>query len=157
MPDPEKRTLEQRRAEYALAKIDQVLRDKAAHKKGADPGKFKSQLLKLPARLHTNGLGQTIAFYLAAGKDKPEWEICSWLAAWLAGQKIYTTPGKDLIHCIAEGSETVYRRASAETRALAVWLKRFAEAFLEDEETKRGESSAAAPGAGEAPETGHAG
>jgi CRISPR type III-B/RAMP module-associated protein Cmr5 len=151
MPTPEKKTLEQRRAELALAKIDQVVR------KGADLAKYKSQLLKLPARLHTNGLGQTSAFYLAAGKGKPEWEICSWLETWLAEQEIYSTPGQDLIHRITEGSETLYRRASTEARALAVWLKRFAEAFIQDEEKKRGELSAAAAGAGESLPTGRAG
>lgn len=151
MPAPEKRTLEQRRAEYALGKIDQVKK-----KSRADQAKYKSQLLKLPSRLHTNGFGQTVAFYLAAGKGKPEWEICSLLQAWLADQQIYPAD-KDLIRSIAEGSEALYRRASAEARALAIWLKRFAEAFIQEEETKHAESSATAPGVGEASPTERAG
>src|SRR5262249_43914092 len=62
-------TLEQQRAEFALKKVDEV-------KGGKDKAKFKTQLLKLPARLHNNGLGQTVAFYLSAGKGKPEVIIC---------------------------------------------------------------------------------
>lgn len=123
-------TLEQQRAAFALAKVEQILKldDKAK-------AKYKTQLLKLPARLHTSGLGQTVAFYLTAGPGKPEVEICSWLEAWLRGEgKVYGQgpliawitgrvgdPGK---------TELLYRQASMEARALAVWLKRFAEAFV---------------------------
>lgn len=116
-------TLEQRRAAFALAKINGV-------KSRAD--KFKPQLVKLPARLHTNGLGQTVAFYLSAGQGKPEYEVCRWLGEWLAsaGNPYHGAPGS-LIEAITREDEIKYRAASAEARALANWLKRFAEAFLE--------------------------
>ena len=127
-------TLEQQRAAFALKRVDEV-------KNGPEKGKFKTQLVKLPARLHNNGLGQTIAFYLSAGKDKPETTLCGWIETWLHEQKIYD-PKVRLISGItgqgmnADEAEETYRRASAEVRALAVWLKRFAEAFIEggDEE-----------------------
>lgn len=122
-------TLEQKRASFALRKIDLV---KEREKK--DQSKFKTQLLKLPARLHSNGLGQTVAFYMSAGPKKPETEICGWIDEWLRERlKLSGT----LLDCVtgripAPGSpEQVYREASVETRALAVWLKRFAEAFIE--------------------------
>lgn len=123
-------TLEQRRAAFALAKIEGI-------KTSSDKAKYKTQLLKLPARLHSNGLGQTVAFYLSSGPGKPETIICGWLQSWLAGeQKIY--PAQDLVKSLAgvglgEGvdAEARYRTASAEARSLAVWLKRFAEAFIE--------------------------
>jgi CRISPR type III-B/RAMP module-associated protein Cmr5 len=122
-------TLEQRRARFALEKIDKV-------KGGGDKGKYKTQLLKLPARLHSNGLGQTVAFYLSAGSDKPETRICEWIEEWLR-QRI-DLQGRGLLGCIigesaGEAAEATYRAASAEARALAVWLKRFAEAFIEGE------------------------
>jgi CRISPR type III-B/RAMP module-associated protein Cmr5 len=125
-------TLEQERAAFALEKIDSV-------KSVNERAKFKTQLLKLPARLHSNGLGQTVAFYLASGEGKPEAVICGWLGAWLSAKRgIYPSP--DLIRCIAgsalkkgEDPEERYREASAEARALAVWLKRFAEAFIAGE------------------------
>jgi CRISPR-associated protein Cmr5 len=119
------RTLEQERAAFALGHVEQVSKDDGRK------AKFKTQLLKLPSRLHSNGLGQTVAFYLSAGKDKPEWQICQWLGDWLGDshRKIYS--GKELlIHHIADQDEDLYRQASAEARALAVWLKRFAEAFI---------------------------
>lgn len=119
------RTLEQERAAFALGRVEQV-------KDGARKTKFKTQLLKLPSRLHSNGLGQTVAFYLSAGKDEPEWQICQWLGDWLGDghRQIYPGTGS-LIHHIADRDEDLYREASAEARALAVWLKRFAEAFIE--------------------------
>ncbi|HVG08168.1 MAG TPA: type III-B CRISPR module-associated protein Cmr5 [Thermoanaerobaculia bacterium] len=127
-------TLEQMRATFALQKIDQV-------KSGNDRAKYKTQLLKLPARLHNNGLGQTVAFYLTAGPGKPEWIICDWLQDWLSrskdrGPAIYPS-GKNLIACVSgkdlskdADAELLYRQASDEARAIAVWLKRFAEAFI---------------------------
>jgi CRISPR-associated protein Cmr5 len=123
-------TLEQKRASFALARIDEI-------KSSPDKAKYKTQLLKLPARLHSNGLGQTVAFYLSVGKQqKPEWVICDWLQTWLRDQGAIFPPGSDLIHSLAatdEGAEARYREASAEARALAVWLKRFAEAFIAGE------------------------
>ena len=125
-------TLEQERAAFALGKVESI-------KAGKDKSKYKSQLLKLPARLHNNGLGQTVAFYLSAGKGKPEVVICDWIEEWLLQREIYER--KPLIKAIIGEDqeiprnlvEPLYREASAEVRALAVWLKRFAEAFIEGE------------------------
>ncbi len=119
------RTLEQQRAAFALDHVERI-------KDGDRKSKFKTQLIKLPSRLHSNGLGQTVAFYLSTGKEEaPEWQICQWLGDWLGDdhRKIYS--GREsLIHQISGRDEDRYRRASAEARALAVWLKRFAEAFI---------------------------
>jgi CRISPR-associated protein Cmr5 len=126
-------TLEQARAAFALEQVESV-------KAGPKKGKFKTQLVKLPARLHNNGLGQTVAFYLAAGGDKPEVQICGWLQKWL-GAQVYGEAGSGRLIDWITGShemmkngsadpELLYRQASAEARALAGWLKRFAEAFI---------------------------
>lgn len=118
------RTLEQERAAFALVNVERV-------KAGDQKAKYKTQLLKLPSRLHSNGLGQTVAFYLSAGSDKPEAEICRWLEAWLGeGYRGIYKGREPLIHNITGQDEDRYRQASAEARALAVWLKRFAEAFI---------------------------
>jgi CRISPR-associated protein Cmr5 len=120
-------TLEQERAAFALEKIDQVREKK-------DKAKYKTQLLKLPARLHNNGLGQTVAFYLSAGGEKPEVTICGWLQSWLGERREIYPKDQALIRSIAgtgvKDPEGRYREASAEARAIAVWLKRFAEAFI---------------------------
>lgn len=122
--------LDQRRAAFALQRVESV--------QTAEQGKYKTQLVKLPARLHTNGLGQTVAFYLASGSDSPEATICGWLETWLREAGIYPQDDR-LIDCItgtafpADGGADPldrYRQASAEARALSTWLKRFAEAFL---------------------------
>lgn len=132
-------TLEQRRAAFALARVQSVSAD-------AQIGKFKTWLIKLPALLHNNGLGATVAFYLAAGPGKPEQRICGWLGEWLrapaggGGVGIYPQ-GVELIEAVTGRTfgddqvlaESRYRLASIEARALAVWLKRFAEAFLAGE------------------------
>lgn len=102
------------------------------------------ELVKLPARLHTSGLGQTVAFYLASGEGKPEWEICAWLERWLRQAKVYgdgplitwITGSAPALQAQAGRTESLYRQASAEARALAVWLKRFAEAYLEGEKAE---------------------
>lgn len=127
-------TLEQERAAFALTQVEKV-------KAGQEKVKFKTQLLKLPARLHNNGLGQTVAFYLSSGPGKPEVKICEWIEEWLRRREIY--PKGNLIQGItgqtvaADQAEPRYREASAEVRALAVWLKRFAEAFIEGEEVPK--------------------
>jgi CRISPR type III-B/RAMP module-associated protein Cmr5 len=125
------KTLEQQRAAFALDKVEAV-------KDREDKAKYKTQLLKLPARLHSNGLGQTVAFYLSAGSDKPEAKICEWLEKWLnrpggtyeSGRLIDNLTGRGVPD---EEAESKYREASVEARALAVWLKRFAEAFIAGE------------------------
>ena len=126
-------TLEQQRAEFALGKVEGI-------RQNEKKAKYKTQLLKLPARLHTSGLGQTVAFYLASGSDKPESTICTWLEEWLRKAGVYGQEGPLIAWITGSAAslrgdeakvESLYHRASAEARALAVWLKRFAEAFLE--------------------------
>ena len=120
--------LGQERARFALERI-----------KSGDIGQngesFKRALRKLPGNLHTMGLGQTVAVLL--GGEKAEKTVCEWIEQWLRVQTIYPA-NQSLINCIT-GSRTempddeierLYREASIETRELAVWLKRFAEAFL---------------------------
>ncbi len=125
-------TLEQQRAQFALCKVQGI---RESDKKA----KYKTQLLKLPARLHTSGLGQTVAFYLAAGHGSPEATICGWLEERLQKAEIYQdgaligwiTGRAEPLRGDEARTEALYRRASVEARALAVWLKRFAEAFIE--------------------------
>ena len=117
---------EQERAKFALERVNEAktlnIRDK-----------YKTQLIKLPARLQMNGLGQTVAFYLSEGTGSPEVKICEWLQDWLRPDHSRIYPAnKSLIEAITQGTPDEYRRASAEVRALVVWLKRFAEAFIED-------------------------
>lgn len=127
------------RAKSAL----EFVRDKET---ATDKDKYKTWLVKLPTHLHVNGLGQTVAFYLADGPDKPKAKICQCLETWLLEEaKIYAANGQPaegpLITRITDGSDAEYRRASAEARAFSLWLKRFAEAFLRpDKDDKKDET-----------------
>ena len=122
-------TIEQERAAFALGKVE--LEETMAKR-----AKYRTQLLKLPARLHTNGFGQTIAFLLAQGDNTPERAVHNWLEEWLRIRNCYRQELR-LIHAITgrgltedEDAEQLYRQAASEIRALSIWLKRFAEAFL---------------------------
>lgn len=127
--------LEQERARFALSRVEGVKDDQKA-------ARYKTQLLKLPARLHNNGLGQTVGYLLAQRDGSPEFAIYRWLEEWLKQGKGGVYEEGRLIDCVtgAEAAgldeaqvEPKYRQASAEARALANWLKRFAEAFIAGE------------------------
>ena len=153
------KTAEQRRARFALDRVKSV---EPRSKK--ERTKFRTQLLKLPARLHTNGLGQTAAYLRAQKESSAEREIYQWLADWLKESGRYltnqlldeivgrgnagtatTTPVSDDPNIEADDPPDVagqYRTASAEARRLASWLKRFAEAFLAEIEEPNTNDSA---------------
>ena len=80
----------------------------------------------------TNGLGQTLAFMLAKGganRDKPPALLYRHVSEWVTTQ-FADWHGADLLLKLTESSSEVYRRATTETLAYLVWLKRFAEAML---------------------------
>lgn len=115
------------RASFALEKVRQTLEQEEKTEE------YKTWLKKLPTHLHVNGLGQTAAFYLASGVGNPKAEICGWLGAWLTEEaNVYSAGGTLIEHLTSNrpDGDRLYRRASAEARALSLWLKRFAEAFL---------------------------
>jgi CRISPR/Cas system CMR-associated protein Cmr5 small subunit len=127
--------LELDRAKFALEKINSV--------KGVpDHGKYRIELRDLPARLHSAGLGQTVASLLAS-RDDAATTIYEWLEVWLSQPPVSypvefptTKTSRRLIDCIvarnppADSPKPSYMTASREARALATWLKKFAEAFI---------------------------
>jgi CRISPR type III-B/RAMP module-associated protein Cmr5 len=129
-------TLELDRAKFALDKVNSI-------KDGENHGKFLIELRDLPTRLHTAGLGQTIASLLASREHKARQTIYEWLEDWLSRSPINYPVDVDnehrLIDCIvgrnppANAKPVSYLAASREARAVATWLKKFAEAFIERE------------------------
>lgn len=132
-------TLELDRAKFALQKVKGVESDK-------DHEQYKTELRDLPARLHSAGLGQTVASLLASQQDHTAREaIHRWLAEWLSKPPVNypvklpvsRTSTPSLIDCIVgrnlppDAKPASYMAASREARALATWLKKFAEAFIE--------------------------
>jgi len=128
-------SLEQRRAAIALETVNRI------KGKGYE-GKFRSYVVRLPASIVMNGLGQALASELAAagrgevGKsDKEAHEslyeaIKNWL---LAERKIYPEKS-DLMNAIVSGSQDQYVLAQAEALAYLEWLKKFSQAFLKKED-----------------------
>jgi len=127
-------TLELDRAKFALDKIETI-------KGGENRDKFLTELRDLPARLHSAGLGQTVASLLASREHEARQTIYKWLEDWLSrspiGYPVNTKNGPRLIDCIvgrnqpANATPASYLSASREARAVATWLKKFAEAFIE--------------------------
>jgi CRISPR type III-B/RAMP module-associated protein Cmr5 len=127
-------TLDLNRAKFALKKIEDE----------KDP-KLRENLLielrDLPSRLHTAGLGQTIASLLASShKNEARRVIYHWLEEWLRKAPIPYPGEKGLIDCVVGKvpSDLSYTEASREARALATWLKKFAEAFITKSEPAKG-------------------
>ncbi len=90
----------------------------------------------LPAFIQTNGLGQTLAYLLSKGENKPakaHYHLYRHLSEWTTERLRW---GKDdtLMQKLTEKSSADYRRATVETMALLVWLRRFAEAQLAKED-----------------------
>lgn len=123
MSSPQK-TIEQKRAKAAWDDVLEVKREDS----------FRREYLALvrgaPADVLTNGLGQTLAFLKAKGKGEHK-ALSKHLGRWVCPQMGWAQDD-DLLRKLTEpgaGSD-VYRRATAETLAYLVWLKRFAEAEL---------------------------
>jgi len=124
-------TLELDRAKFALQKIEEI-----KNVEGND--RYKAELQDLPARLHSAGLGQTVASLLASQQgNKPRTAIYKWLEEWLRKPPVNYPVKLPLIDCIvgrnlpADSKPAGYMTASHEARALATWLKKFAEAFIQ--------------------------
>ncbi|MFZ1466276.1 MAG: type III-B CRISPR module-associated protein Cmr5 [Anaerolineae bacterium] len=127
-------SLEQRRANYAWQRIDEVKKKGFAKKYG--------QLARgAPADVQTNGLGQTLAFWRANGfkagkaQQNEHAQLLQDVSRWVMEERFHWSHEKGLLGWITGDNATTdgYRQATVETLALLVWLKRFAEAELGEE------------------------
>jgi len=124
-------TLAQRRAGHALARIrDHEKSGKDAYKK------YVSYAESFPATIVMNGLGQACATLLAKTdgdlKDANRLlydDLQSWLCRDHSAAPFPKAP--DLMHDITEKDQRHYLRAQTEALAYLVWLKKFANAYLE--------------------------
>ncbi len=124
------RTVEQLRAERALARVIAVKNDK-----DVKSSEYATLAKRAPANIQTNGLGQTLAFWRSKGKGNRQnaaetiyQDISKWVCPRMGwGDR------DDLLTKLTQCSTQDYRRATVETMAFLNWLKRFAEAELGDE------------------------
>jgi len=128
------RTLEQERAQQAWACVQKVTNKPQEFKK-----KYGSLARKVPMLVLTNGLGQTLAFLKAKGKNDPADEhtvLFRHLSSWVLSQVASSTPASngDLLQWVLQNDSAAYRRATTEALAFLAWLKRFAEAELPTED-----------------------
>lgn len=130
------RTLEQKRAAFAWKKIHDVRQDMP--KKVQE--EYNSLVKKAPADIQTNGLGQTVAFWRAKGYEKgnpkddgknAQAQLLGHLTEWLKSSDALGLQTENLVEWVSKTAQVDdYRRATTESIAFLVWLKRFAEAEL---------------------------
>ena len=126
-------SIEQQRAKYALEQVKEFLGRSTTT--AADKKEWKTRANEIPAMIQKNGLGQTVAFYLAKGGVHKEMYLL--LSKWLCTeQRIYSNNSADLITGITTGDMRAYRRAQAEAQALLLWVKKFSRAYCVVEEKK---------------------
>ena len=108
-------TLSQRRAHHAWKVVD-------AHLSRSGIEDFAREAKKLPMRILTSGLGQSLAF---AKKKSPELvdALTSWMQEYQRDDRIV-----DLLERVVKGDSDFQRLATAECLAYLAWLVRFADA-----------------------------
>ncbi len=136
------KTTEQARAAYALACVQGVI---ANHRVAS--ADYRRYAIQYGAMVHTNGLGQALAFARSKASGNTSkakaWKLLyDHVSNWLTGhcptdtslrhpRPPLGTGQQDAIVAITQQDVTAYMLATAETMALAVWLKRLAEALIE--------------------------
>lgn len=91
---------------------------------------LRQELLQLPVRIQTCGLGQTLAFYASKGSKDIRASIGNELASALTGGKKEETIG--LLELLFALDAASYRAFTREALARAEWMKRYARALIED-------------------------
>lgn len=128
--------LEHKRAQEAWSCVDYVnteIEDKKLKKE------YRSLVMRLPALIITNGLGQTLAYLKAKGKDadpdnNPHERIYRDIQGWLNKRGIQWQAKGELIERIITLDSINFRFVTQETLSFLSWLKRFADAVLPKEE-----------------------
>ncbi|QFU02559.1 CRISPR-associated protein [Halomonas sp. THAF5a] len=133
------RLVEQRRAEFALQRLQEALAE--SENSQYQHTQLKSYLRRLPAMIQMNGFGQAMAFYFAKRTNYAAYGVIyKLLEDWLCGDgAVYAgqavTPGLHpaepvLLQALMSQDQHHYRRATAETQAMLAWAKKFAEALI---------------------------
>lgn len=116
-----RQTLEQRRAKLAWEQIESVPESAQA--------KYGTFARRLPSMIQMNGLGSSMAFLLSKGKNKSQdghMQLYHHVSDWVITQM--DSRQNDLMSYIRECETDDYRRATTETIAYGIWLKRYVEA-----------------------------
>lgn len=104
----------------------QAWKDVSSDVKEGFAKEYKALAASASADIQTNGLGQTLAFWLSKGKDEHT-TLYSHVSTWVISRM---GENGDLLQWITQTDSTHYRRATVEALAFLGWLKRFAQAEL---------------------------
>jgi len=132
-------SLEQKRAAKAWEFVEKISKESDEVKK-----KYSNLARKASADIQTGGLAQTLAFWaaksaVADGKQKKAEHIAhekllEHVSTWVKSPEGMNLSQDDFLEwLIGKATTSEYRRATAETLAFLVWVKRFAEAKLPQE------------------------
>lgn len=140
-----RQNLEQQRGKQAWENIREVKALDQSNGEKKLEKEYRSLARSLNATIQINGLGQTLGFFKAKGggnAKKAHSLLLKHLTAWMCSPEHFSASnpdamkGKDdgLLHWVvdSETSSADYRRATAECLAFGAWLRRFAEAELEE-------------------------
>lgn len=98
---------------------------------------YSSLAKSSPVMILTNGLGQTLAFFISKSKGENEYSLLyNHLDQWLSKNVVWSTSNtaKELIERVINEPSQGYRMATEEALAFLSWIKRFAGAKAPDEE-----------------------
>lgn len=115
-----RQTQEQKRAKQAWNDVHDEVKGKGF------AGEYKALVSSAPADIQTNGLGQTVAFWLSKGKSQHK-TLYRHLSDWMMQEM---DEQGDLMRWITQTDSRRYRQATVEALAFLGWLKRFAQAEL---------------------------
>jgi CRISPR type III-B/RAMP module-associated protein Cmr5 len=134
----DKRTLEQQRVEAALRSVESVPREAAEE--------YRSLAQGFPAMLVSSGIAPALAFLEARAKRTKEKDnkdskvnasalLSSHVAKWVLENCFKetssgNTPGQQCLKKLSGVDSVRYRLAEREAVEFAVWVKRFAQAYL---------------------------
>ncbi|MCR4430968.1 MAG: type III-B CRISPR module-associated protein Cmr5 [Tepidanaerobacteraceae bacterium] len=130
------KSIEQERAGFCLKRIKKMMEEfneeedkKKRENIKNEIDKFKAGAKKLPALIVSNGLIPVLAFYKQSGSMK----IYGILDGWLKKKGLITS---DALEDTIDASQQNLMIITAETLAVANWLKRMAEVNLGSEESE---------------------
>ena len=132
------RLIEQQRAAFALTRITEAVNKQ-------EGGKYKHSQVKsfsrrFPSMVQANGFGQAVAFFYSKRNDYEAYGVIYQLVEdWLTSEgQVYAAakeaPAPRLLYAITQGDQQAYRLATAETQALMIWVKKFAQGLIQAEE-----------------------
>jgi len=99
--------------------------------------KYASLAKSAPVMILTNGLGQTLAFFISKGKSKQYSLMYEHLNAWLSDNVVWSKNediDDNLIERVIHEKSQGYRMATEEALAFLAWVKRFAAALSKEGE-----------------------